>query len=86
MRNQLSFSTNLVCVDVSGPVTDLAFLDLPVRLCSPGFSWHRLTFRPAQGIISNADDTRDIELIETMVKNSISGNTLILLTVTMKGE
>ncbi|GAA5960847.1 hypothetical protein JCM8115_000172 [Rhodotorula mucilaginosa] len=67
LRNQLSFSTNLVCVDVSGPVTDLAFLDLP-------------------GIISNADDTRDIELIETMVKNSISGNTLILLTVTMKDD
>lgn len=29
---QLSFSTNLVCIDISGPeVTDLAFLDLPVR-------------------------------------------------------
>ena len=39
-----------------------------------------------QGIISNSDDKRDIELIEEMVKNSISGNTLILLTVTMKGE
>jgi len=31
-KKQLSFSTNLVCMDVSGPdVTDLAFLDLPVR-------------------------------------------------------
>lgn len=29
---QLEFSPNLVCVDVSGPeVTDLAFVDLPVR-------------------------------------------------------
>lgn len=28
---QLSFSTNLICIDVTGPVTDLAFLDLPVR-------------------------------------------------------
>ncbi|GAA5984144.1 hypothetical protein JCM10908_006067 [Rhodotorula pacifica] len=64
LRNQLSFSTNLVCVDVAGPVTDLAFLDLP-------------------GIISNSDDKRDIELIEKMVANSISGNTLILLTVTI---
>jgi hypothetical protein len=42
--------------------------------------------RHFQGIISNSDDKRDIELIEEMVKNSISGNTLILLTVTMKGE
>jgi hypothetical protein len=36
LRKQLSFSTNLVCVDVSGPVTDLAFLDLPVS-SSPSY-------------------------------------------------
>jgi len=30
-KKQFSFSTNLVCIDISGPdVTDLAFLDLPV--------------------------------------------------------
>lgn len=40
--------------------------------------------RHSQGIISNADDTRDIQLIEDMVRKSVGGNTLILLTVTMK--
>lgn len=32
LNMQQSFSTNLICVEVSGPeITDLAFLDLPVR-------------------------------------------------------
>ncbi|GAA6042060.1 hypothetical protein JCM8097_004088 [Rhodosporidiobolus ruineniae] len=65
---QLTFSDNLVCLDVSGPsVTDLAFLDLP-------------------GIISNSDTPGDIELIESMVKKSIIGNCLILLTITMRDD
>ncbi|POY75200.1 hypothetical protein BMF94_1832 [Rhodotorula taiwanensis] len=45
-----------------------------------------LAFLDLPGIISNADDKRDIELIEDMVRKSISGNTLILLTVTMKDD
>ncbi|GAA6041177.1 hypothetical protein JCM8097_004154, partial [Rhodosporidiobolus ruineniae] len=65
-NGQLSFSTNLVCLDISGPsIADLAFVDLP-------------------GIISNSDNTDDITLIESMVRDNIKGNCLILLTITMK--
>ncbi|GAA6050992.1 hypothetical protein JCM3770_005359 [Rhodotorula araucariae] len=65
---QLSFSENLICLDIAGPqITDLAFLDLP-------------------GIIANSDQPRDIELIESMVKKYITGNCLILLTVTMRDD
>ncbi|BGP32501.1 hypothetical protein JCM10296v2_004282 [Rhodotorula toruloides] len=64
LEKQLSFSKNLICIDVTGPVTDLAFLDLP-------------------GIIANSDEPDDITLIENMVRQSITGNCLILLTITM---
>ncbi|GAA5967806.1 hypothetical protein JCM11641_005771 [Rhodosporidiobolus odoratus] len=65
---QLSFSENLVCLDISGPsITDLAFLDLP-------------------GIISNSEQPGDIALIENMLRKSITGNCLILLTITMRDD
>ncbi|GAA6051372.1 hypothetical protein NBRC10513_000359 [Rhodotorula toruloides] len=67
LSKQLSFSTNLICIDVTGPVTDLAFLDLP-------------------GIIANSDEPDDITLIENMVRQSITGNCLILLTITMRDD
>ena len=35
-RRQLQFSRNVVCLDLSGPdVTDLSFIDLPVRETEP---------------------------------------------------
>ncbi|GAA6061393.1 hypothetical protein JCM10212_000653 [Sporobolomyces blumeae] len=68
---QLSFSTNLVCIDIVGPdVTDLAFLDLP-------------------GIISNVDEGEDpgnIDLIRNLVTKTITGNCLILLTLSMRDD
>ncbi|GAA6003650.1 dynamin family protein [Rhodotorula paludigena] len=65
---QLSFSTNVICLDISGPqVTDLAFVDLP-------------------GIIANSDEPDDITLIESMVREAITGNALILLTITMRDD
>lgn len=41
------------------------------------------------GIISNVasgDDRGNIEAVKTMVKEHIKGNTLILLTITMRGK
>lgn len=41
------------------------------------------------GIISNAgdnDDESSIALIRNLVEDSIKGNTLILLTITMRGQ
>ncbi|BGP62743.1 hypothetical protein NBRC10512v2_004075 [Rhodotorula toruloides] len=67
LEKQLSFSKNLICIDVTGPVTDLAFLDLP-------------------GIIANSEEPDDITLIENMVRQSITGNCLILLTITMRDD
>lgn len=69
--NKLSFSSNLICIDIEGPeVTDLAFLDLP-------------------GIISNVDEGEDennIDLIKSMVDRVITGNCLILLTLSMRDD
>lgn len=46
-KKQLSFSTNLVCIDISGPdVTDLAFLDLPVSRNLPRLRSIRELKRP----------------------------------------
>ncbi|KAL5513678.1 hypothetical protein ACEPAH_4077 [Sanghuangporus vaninii] len=71
MTRQLQFSPNVICVDISSPVvTDLTFIDLP-------------------GIISNVADGEDpgnISLIEDLVKRQITGNAIILLTVTMRDD
>ncbi|GAA5955061.1 hypothetical protein JCM3765_003176 [Sporobolomyces pararoseus] len=70
-KKQLSFSTNYVCMDIAGPlVTDLAFIDLP-------------------GIIQNVEEGEDpanIELIKSLVVKHITGNALILLTLTMRDD
>ncbi|KAJ3559503.1 hypothetical protein NM688_g304 [Phlebia brevispora] len=70
-ERQLAFSNNVVCLDVHGPdVTDLSFIDLP-------------------GIISYVADGEDrgsIEAIKNMVTTYIQGNTLILLTITMRDD
>ncbi|KAF7797716.1 hypothetical protein EIP86_008916 [Pleurotus ostreatoroseus] len=68
-ERQLAFSNNVVCLDLKGPdVTDLSFIDLP-------------------GIISNVaagEDRGNIEAVKRMVEDHIQGNTLILLTITMR--
>ncbi|KAL5530980.1 hypothetical protein ACEPAG_3856 [Sanghuangporus baumii] len=70
-RRQLQFSPNVVCIDIFSPVvTNLSFIDLP-------------------GIISNVADGEDrgnINLIEDLVRREISGNALILLTITMRDD
>ncbi|GJE98371.1 P-loop containing nucleoside triphosphate hydrolase protein [Phanerochaete sordida] len=68
---QLSFSDNVVCLNLSSPdVTDLSFIDLP-------------------GIISNVangEDRGNIDAVRNMVSKHIQGNTLILLTITMRDD
>ncbi|KIY62353.1 P-loop containing nucleoside triphosphate hydrolase protein [Cylindrobasidium torrendii FP15055 ss-10] len=65
--NQLGFSSNVVCLDVSGPETpDLSFIDLP-------------------GLVSNEEDSI-IDLVRDLVVDHISGNALILLTITMRDD
>ncbi|KAI0078419.1 hypothetical protein K474DRAFT_1744981 [Panus rudis PR-1116 ss-1] len=68
---ELQFSSNVVCIDISGPdVTDLSFIDLP-------------------GLISNVapgEDRSSIDAVRNMVREHIQGNTLILLTITMRDD
>lgn len=68
---QLHFSSNVVCIDLLSPdVTDLSFIDLP-------------------GIISNVapgEDRSYIAVVKEMVRSHIKGNTLILLTITMRDD
>ncbi|EJC99591.1 uncharacterized protein FOMMEDRAFT_92854 [Fomitiporia mediterranea MF3/22] len=68
---QLQFSPNVICLDIFSPdVTNLSFIDLP-------------------GIISNiadGEDSANIDLIQNLVRDNISGNTLILLTITMRDD
>ncbi|KAF8997228.1 P-loop containing nucleoside triphosphate hydrolase protein [Hymenopellis radicata] len=67
LENEVSFSPNVVCVDVSGPdVPDLSFIDLP-------------------GLVSNEE--RDvIDLVRNLILDHITGNALILLTITMRDD
>ncbi|GAA5832477.1 hypothetical protein JCM5353_003251 [Sporobolomyces roseus] len=70
-KKQFSFSTNLVCIDISGPeVTDLAFLDLPGIISN----------------VEEGEDPANIDLIKGMVDKVIEGNCLILLTLSMKDD
>ncbi|EKM56257.1 uncharacterized protein PHACADRAFT_140877 [Phanerochaete carnosa HHB-10118-sp] len=70
-ERQLGFSDDVVCLDLSSPdVTDLSFIDLP-------------------GIISNVaegEDRGNIDAVRNMVSKHIQGNTLILLTITMRDD
>jgi len=68
---QLSFSSNVVCVDISSPlVTDLAFIDLPGLIAN----------------VTEGEDESSISLIKDLVQTSIQGNTLILSTITMRDD
>ncbi|GAA5883270.1 hypothetical protein JCM16303_007338 [Sporobolomyces ruberrimus] len=70
-KKQLSFSTNLVCIDISGPeVTDLAFLDLPGIISN----------------VDEGEDEDNIDLIKNLVTKTIEGNCIILLTLTMRDD
>ncbi|GAA6008899.1 hypothetical protein JCM11491_003826 [Sporobolomyces phaffii] len=70
-KKQLSFSTNLVCIDIAGPeVTDLAFLDLPGIISN----------------VDEGEDEANIALIRNLVTKTIDGNCLILLTLSMRDD
>jgi len=71
-KPQLSFSSNVVCVDISSPrVADLSFIDLPGIISN----------------VSAGEDESNIELIKELVNNSIrDDSTLILLTITMMDD
>ncbi|KIP02343.1 hypothetical protein PHLGIDRAFT_298819 [Phlebiopsis gigantea 11061_1 CR5-6] len=70
-EKQLAFSNNVVCLDLYGPdLPDLSFIDLP-------------------GIISTVEkgeDKQNITAVRNMVQDHIKGNTLILLTITMRAH
>ncbi|KAF8486541.1 P-loop containing nucleoside triphosphate hydrolase protein [Gautieria morchelliformis] len=70
-KQSLQFSSNVVALDLSGPDSaDLSFIDLP-------------------GIISNVADGEDrnnIKLVQDLVKDHIKGNSIILLTLTMRDD
>ena len=88
--SELRFSSDTVCIDVRGPsLTDLTFIDLP------GTSHHILTWKQVikllekLGLITNAGDEgeeSDIQDVNDIVTSYLGGNTLILLTLTMRGE
>ncbi|GAA5927851.1 uncharacterized protein JCM15063_006013 [Sporobolomyces koalae] len=68
---QLSFSTNLVCIDIRGPeVTDLAFLDLPGIISN----------------VDEGEDEANIDLIRNLVTKTVTGNALILLIFSMRDD
>lgn len=83
---QLTFSTNVICVDVEGSdVTDLTFLDLPVRLLLSSLATSANFRYSAQGLIEHSKGEKDVELIESMVKKAIQGKCLVLSIISMKG-
>ncbi|KAK4705698.1 hypothetical protein P7C70_g494, partial [Phenoliferia sp. Uapishka_3] len=68
---QLSFSRNLVCVEIEGPdAVDLTFVDLPGIISN----------------VKPGDDPNDIELVRNLVKRHITGNCLILCAYSMKDD
>lgn len=87
-HKQLQFSNNVVCLDLSGPdVIDLSFIDLPGER-APLIRSFRSFLKVSTGIIANVaegDDRGNIEAVKQMVTRHIQGNTLILLTITMRG-
>lgn len=84
---ELAFSSNVVCLDLFGPdLPDLSFIDLPGKSNS---SMPRAALHCAVGIISTVgkdEDKGNIAAVKEMVEEHIKGNTLILLTITMRGE
>jgi hypothetical protein len=86
--NESRFSKNSIILDISGPVDDLAFVDLPgpchVKSCYFGVLLY------FSGIIvsgSTDGDERDIEDVEALVGSHIEKpNCLILLVVTCESE
>ena len=88
-ERQLQFSDNVVCLDLSSPdVTDLSFIDLPGRSCI-ALNYPSGVTKGYAGIISNVakgEDRGSIDAVRNMVSKHIQGNTLILLTITMRGR
>ncbi len=84
LENELSFSPNVVCVDVSGPdVPDLSFIDLPGKLKSAVSSVF-FRFISMSGLVSN-EERNIIDLVRNLILDHITGNALILVTITMRG-
>ncbi|KAK4705699.1 hypothetical protein P7C70_g495, partial [Phenoliferia sp. Uapishka_3] len=70
-QKKLSFSKNLVCVEIQGPeAVDLTFVDLPGIISN----------------VKPGDDPNDIKLVRNLAKEHITGNCLILCAFTMKDE
>ncbi|KAF9507704.1 hypothetical protein BS47DRAFT_1488702 [Hydnum rufescens UP504] len=70
-KEQLAFSSNVVCIDVSGPdVADLSFIDLPGIISN----------------VAEAKDEWNITAVKDLITRNIQGNCLILLTITMRDD
>lgn len=68
---QLPFSTNVVCLKVTGPeVADLTIIDLPGIISSVG----------------PGEDPKNIEIVTNLSKHYMKKDCLILTTITMKGK
>jgi GTPase Era involved in 16S rRNA processing len=70
---------------VLGSSKQLSFTQNPVIVDVAGPNLTNLTFLDTPGIISNGPPA-DIELIKQLVQKHISGTSLILLTLSMRGE
>jgi hypothetical protein len=84
---QLAFTSGTVIVEISSPqLMDLTFIDLPGK--QTAFYVRSLLRTCLLGIIQNAPEGEDrsiVGLVSSLVKKYISGDTLILLTISMKG-
>ncbi|KAK4705700.1 hypothetical protein P7C70_g493, partial [Phenoliferia sp. Uapishka_3] len=70
-KKQLSFSKNLVVVEIEGPdAVDLTFIDLPGIISN----------------VKPGDDKGDIELVRNLAVRHITGNCLILCAFSMKDD
>ena len=87
-ERQLQLSHNVVCPDLSSSdVTDRSFINLPGRSIF-ALTYSSRLMKSCASIISNVangDDRANIDAICNMVSKHIQGNTLILLTITMRG-
>jgi hypothetical protein len=83
-KNELQFSRNTVCVDLSAPdLADLAFVDLPGKSCQKFFVFE-CSFDAGLGIIQNAEEDI-VTMVESLVSSHIKRNCIILVTLPMSG-
>lgn len=83
--NMLSYSRNVVCVELSGPeLPDLTFIDLPGKYVSLSIILSHSYICCGSGIVQNAP-SETVKLVEDLVLSHISGNCIILWVVPMDG-